>query len=113
MELAMVTGAATAKGGQIDLYLVLYRDGQIERAKEFTVKNDDEQIANSMNGIVRELLSGQSPVAEEEQSVIGGDIVADADMFGDEEMTILMISVPPVAGFPRQEWARKTWTILI
>lgn len=82
---AMVTGAATAKGGQIDLYLVLYRDGKIERAKEFTVKNDDQQIANSMNGIVRELLSGQSPVAEEEQSVIGGDIVADADIFDDEE----------------------------
>ena len=85
MVLAMVTGAATAKGGQIDLYPVLYRDGKIERAKEFTVKNDDQQIANSMNGIVRELLSGQSPVADEEQSVIGGDIVADADIFDDEE----------------------------
>jgi hypothetical protein len=82
---AMVTGAATGKSGKVDLYLVLFRDGKIERSKEFTVQNDSSAIADAMGGFVGELLSGESPVAAAESSVIGGDLVADADMFGDEE----------------------------
>lgn len=61
---ALVTGVATAAPGQIKLDLVFLDAGQIVRTKQFTLPSAPDRVADAMNGVVNEIVKGQSKQAQ-------------------------------------------------
>ena len=81
----IVTGAVSLVGNKFDLYLVLVEDGMVVRSIEKTVPNIPMVVADSMGGIVKELITGVSQQKEAADADLGGMVVADADIFDEEE----------------------------
>ena len=75
----LVTGRLTARGSTYVLDVVYFQGGRIVRRKAFTVPRDPTALANSMNPVVRELLTGVDPRAEARQEATVDDFELDHD----------------------------------
>lgn len=83
---AVITGKMTASSGYYVLDLVYFQDGAILRRQRFNVPQDPTAAANAMTPILRELLTGVSPL---EEAASGPSM----DDFGDDEDSVA--AAPP------------------
>jgi len=58
--IAVLAGAASVSGNKLDVFLVLYEDGNIVRTKDFSLTNSPSVIADAMSSMVREVVTGES-----------------------------------------------------
>lgn len=95
---AVVAGAATNKGGNIDIMLVYFDNGRIVRTKEFTVENSPSVVADSMSNFIREIVTGESIQQVQNRDTVAFD---DTNSFDDEDDLFsdddLFAGIPPVA----------------
>jgi hypothetical protein len=98
----LVAGSVAPAGDNYDIYMVLYdvKSGTFVRKKSYTVSKSPERMADSMNGMVQELVSGVNPNAAKEADAISDDFDFDDD-FDDfdfeEESVNTRINTPAVS----------------
>lgn len=81
----LLAGAATINGDNIDLMLVFFNNGRMERSKNFSVENSPSVLADSMSGFVREVVTGESiqQVQTRDTVSFSTDTFSDDDLFSD------------------------------
>lgn len=95
---AVLAGAATNKGSNVDIMLVYFDNGRIVRTKEFSVENSPSVLADSMSGFIREIVTGESIQQVQNRDTVAFDATNsfddEDDLFDD---TDLFAGIPPVA----------------